>query len=251
MLALAAVELDHKEKARYHDIRYTLRVMAKVLIEFRKIKDENMRVIDLVQPENYDDVIRTMKNLSGYRGRTNIENPHLVLKIGFSLRTLILLAKLMYTKSLATDSVKKMKLMLTLYTDDYTNFSSNAKVVYELRKGNAPEELPLESDLKQLREYCITEIERLTAKGSITKLGDYTKLNKLCLSRVLTFNARRGGEPGKLTLHQWKSTLDDTWKRREDIERLTDPVEIQLASRLKLCYVPGKKKKKGRSVNLI
>ena len=50
-----------------------------------------------------------MKNLAGYQGRTNIKNPHLVLKIGYSLRTMIILAKLMYTKSLEFDNVKKMK----------------------------------------------------------------------------------------------------------------------------------------------
>ena len=251
LLALAAVELDHKEKARYHDIRYTLRVMAKVLIEFRAITNENMSVIDLVQPENYDDLLRTMKNLAEYRGRTKIGNPHLVMKIGFSLRTLIILARLMYTKSLAYDSVKKMKLMMTLYKDDYSSYSNNAKVLYELRRGNAPEELPLESDLKKFREYCITEIERLIEQDDISNPQDYRQLNTTSFTRLLTFNARRGGEPGKLTLDHWKDTLNDTWKRRSDIERLTDPVEIKLAERMKLCYLPGKKKKKGMSFNLI
>ena len=153
LLALGAVELDNKESVRYHDIRYTLRTMAKVIIEFRTVKRNiNVGAIDLVQPGNYDDLIITMKKLSGYKGRTSIENPHLVMKIGFSIRTLTLLAKLIYTKSEASESIKKMKMMITLYTEDYTNYSNNAKDLYEVRKGNAPEELPLESDLKKIRE---------------------------------------------------------------------------------------------------
>ena len=38
---------------------------------------------------------------------------------------------------------------------------------------------------------------------------------------------------------------NDRWKRKEDLERLVDPVERTLAERLKLCYIEGKKKKKG------
>ena len=38
---------------------------------------------------------------------------------------------------------------------------------------------------------------------------------------------------------------NDRWKRKEDLERLADPVERTLAERLKLCYIEGKKKKKG------
>ena len=48
-------------------------------------------------------------------------------------------------------------------------------------------------------------------------------------------------------MKQWTETLNDTWKHKDEIEALTDPVEIKLAERLKLCYVPGKKKKKGRN----
>ena len=38
---------------------------------------------------------------------------------------------------------------------------------------------------------------------------------------------------------------NDRWKRKEDLEHLADPVERTLAECLKLCYIEGKKKKKG------
>lgn len=37
----------------------------------------------------------------------------------------------------------------------------------------------------------------------------------------------------------------DRWKRESDIDRITDPVEKQLMQWLKLCYIEGKKKKRG------
>ena len=247
LLALGAVELDHKDQRRYHDIRYTLCVVARLLVEFRNLTNDDMRAIDLLQPENYDPMLKAVKNMAGYKGRTNIDNPHFVVKFGHSLRTLILLGETMYTKSLSWDSVKKMQAMMHLYHRDYSNYANNAKVLYELKQGNVPEELPLEDDLKKFRDYCVTEIEELTTKEENLSYGQLTHLNKICFSRCLTFNARRGGEPGKLTLKQWGETLNDTWKHKADIDALTDPVEIKLAERLKLCYVPGKKKKKGRN----
>lgn len=60
----------------------------------------------------------------------------------------------------------------------------------------------------------------------------------------MTFNARRGGEPGKITLKDWKMAEEDRWKREIDLERLTDPVEKMLAKKNKLCYIEGKKKKR-------
>ena len=99
LLALAAVELDHKDHRRYHDIRYTLCVVARLLIEFRTLTNEDMRAIDLLQPENYDSLLKAVKNIAGYKGRTNIDNHHFVIKFGHSLRMLILLGETMYTKS--------------------------------------------------------------------------------------------------------------------------------------------------------
>ena len=61
----------------------------------------------------------------------------------------------------------------------------------------------------------------------------------------MTFNARRGGEPRKVTLNDWKMAEEDRWKRESDLERLTDPVEKMLAKKNKLCYIEGKKKKRG------
>lgn len=221
--------------------------MAKFIIEFRLIKkDENMRAIDLVQPDNFDQVIATMKKVTNYRGRSKIGNPHLLMKIGYALRTLILLAKTNYIKSKAVESVKYMDMTLSLYESDYTKFTNNAEAVYEAKKGNAPEELPLEADLKVLRMHCITEIERITLSDSFTD-ENYRHVNKLCFTPVLTFNARRGSEPSKLTTKHWEDTMSDKWKRKTDLESLTDPVEKKLPERLKLCYVKGKKKRKGES----
>ena len=60
---------------------------------------------------------------------------------------------------------------------------------------------------KLLRELCVREINNLVSMETFFQ-SDYVFLNKLVYTRLLTFNARRGGEPGTLTLN-W---LDYSWK---------------------------------------
>ena len=245
LLTLASVEMEKKDKFRFQDICYTLRVVGKLLIQYKKLSNnENARSIDLVTPQNYDTVVSAMKQMSGYKGSRDITNPHLVLKIGYSLRTLALIAKMHYLKISAMDMVEKMRCLMELYETDYAIFSNNARAVYEKRQGNAPEELPDECDVKEVRDFCVSEICRLSENNELT-VEEHRSLSKFVYVRLLTFNARRGGEPAKLTLEDWKNVEKDVWKRKSDMEQLTDPVEMALAKRLKLCYVEGKRKVAG------
>ena len=56
--------------------------------------------------------------------------------------------------------------------------------------------------------------------------SDYVYLSQLIFTRLLKFNARRGREPGKLTLTDWTMVEKDRCKRKEDLERLVDPIII-------------------------
>ena len=245
LLTMAALELEQKDKFRHHDIIYTLRTLEKVLLKFSDLQnDGNLRSVDLVQPGNYDALVRTMKNLCGYVNSRNIKNTSLVLKIGFSIRSLIIVKRVMCLKTSDYDGLEKMTNAMLLYKEDYSNYAANARAVSEKQKGNAPEELPVENDVKKLRQYCIEEIQKISSKGNLDA-EQYSLLQKLVYVRLLTFNARRGDEPAKLTLDDWKKAVGDVWKRKDDIQRLTDPLEIKLANRLKLCYVEGKRKTKG------
>ena len=93
------------------------------------------------------------------------------------------------------------------------------------------------------------EINRLCQLDSTERFlpQDYRQLLKITLSRVMSFNARRGSEVSRLTLAQWEGVEDDRWKRRFDIDQLDNVVEKKLAERMRLCYVEGKKKKGKRS----
>lgn len=104
--------------------------------------------------------------------------------------------------------------------------------------------LPLTEDITKLKEYCVEQIESISKKlQGKCDADDYKCLAQLVLTRLITFNARRGGEPGKLKVAQWENICEGKGVHREEIEALPDEEKL-LAKRLKLGYVPGKGKKK-------
>ena len=70
------------------------------------------------------------------------------------------------------------------------------------------------------------------------------------LARLMTFNARRGGECSKLKLCHWEGINDGRWKRRTDMDNL-EGIEKKLAERMEVCYVEGKKKGKSLKKALV
>ena len=73
--------------------------------------------------------------------------------------------------------------------------------------------MPQERDIKIFRKYILEQIVELTAKvkRNTHNVHDVRKLAKLTLARVLTFNARRGGEVSKLKLIHWERVEDDRY----------------------------------------
>ena len=92
----------------------------------------------------------------------------------------------------------------------------------------------------------VTEINKILNKQSLEEmtLQEWSTLQKLTITRIITFNARRGSEPLKILVSDWERCLNDEWKRTEDIAAIEDPLEKLLADRLKVLYVKGKKRRR-------
>ena len=246
LLLFGSIEMQRKESNQYKDIRYTRRCIAKLMIEFKKVANlEDVSAQDLISPQNFENIVIAVKNLSGYKDPRKIKTPHITLKLGFSLKTLADIASLKHLKEGLDPQVSKCEKFLMLYEKEYSIYAKNATAVYNKRKAYIPEELPEEEHIKKVRRYCIQEA--LSLCESIKKEGftpeKYRQLAKVTLVCLITFNARRGSEPSKLELRDWEGVKYGRWKRITDIEKLSDPVEVTLSKRLRLCYVEGKKKR--------
>ena len=225
LLMFAATQLQMKEKGRYNDIKYSLRLLATLVLKYQEIsKVDSARAVDLVFPENYDVILEAAKSISGYQGPRKIEKPNVFRKIGFCLSNLVLIVRASALKRNDTILIEKCRCFIELRETNWEIYAGNAQAVYESRKANIPEELPLEEDIKHFREYCVQEMEGLCQLALTEKFlpHDYRQLLKITLCRVMSFNARRGGEVSRVTLAQWEGVEDNRWKRRFDIDQLDD-----------------------------
>jgi len=66
-----------------------------------------------------------------------------------------------------------------------------------------PQELPVEADVCRIKHYTTTRMsEMLSDKYLLWDGRSFAELRDLAVSRLTLFNARRGGEPARLTVAQ-------------------------------------------------
>lgn len=74
---------------------------------------------------------------------------------------------------------------------------------------------------------------------------DFVKMRNLIVSRLTMFNARRGGEPARITMKEWEEAANDSWVDPQLVETVKDPLEKALFKQFKLAYhQAGKSSKK-------
>ncbi|GFO35208.1 histone-lysine N-methyltransferase setd8-a [Plakobranchus ocellatus] len=89
----------------------------------------------------------------------------------------------------------------------------SAQVECEQKGGGLrkPSSMPVEDDISTFRNYLLDEIEKQMNQYEMWDKHNFVKVRNLVLSRLIMFNARRGGEPARLTVNEWReATL--LWK---------------------------------------
>jgi len=103
-----------------------------------------------------------------------------------------------------------------------------------------PENLPQEEDCQKLRDYTLKRMSELTAdEYRVWSSTDYCELRDLVLSRLTLFNARRGGEPARLTMAEWQEAVADSWLDSTAVADSSD-VDKELFKEFKITYQTGK-----------
>ena len=75
LIQFGTLEMQKSEKDRYNDISYTLRCIAKLIMEFKSVSGKE-DVFDLILPENLENIVKAIKNLSDYQVARKIAKPH-------------------------------------------------------------------------------------------------------------------------------------------------------------------------------
>ena len=115
--------------------------------------------------------------------------------------------------------------------------------VYHLNKNRnvnlrRPQNLPLDSDIKKLRNYIISSMNTITQKSLFTT-SDFIFLRDLVVSRLTIFNARRGGEPCRLLLQDWEDAKNEVWVNQQAALNMKTK-EKEILRKLRLTYQTGK-----------
>ena len=184
--------------------------MTRLIIQIRKNPGhEKPKGNDLVLSQNYDQILESVKALSTCKSPRDISKLSVFLKIGFCLKNLELYLRCVVLKKCNQKSIEEIRNFLE-FQDDWQIYADKARVAYESRKDNIPEELPIGSDVQIFREFIASEIHRITKKiacGPIN-LSDVKDLLKFMLAKIMAFNARGEGECLKLKLHHWEAVED-------------------------------------------
>jgi hypothetical protein len=178
----------------------------------------------------------------------NVANEMESLKAGLKQGLYYLLqrmAKIMKARYLVDDNdakaeeVTKFKKVLKLNRNIIlgdAEYKINRKRQTTLRR---PENLPKESDCRLLRDYTVHRVSTLTDEYTVWTRTEFVQLRDLIVSRLTLFNARRGGEPARLTLEEWSDAENNVWLKKKNLEKCDD-VDRQLFKDFKLAYQGGK-----------
>ena len=153
-------------------------------------------------------------------GIENVEIPSLLLKLGRSLEVLASAKRSLGIKTKNDDIVNDARKFLKLHAEEWGTYSRHALVTIHAKNDQKLELLPLTKDIQNLTSFLLAEINRVIyqlenreKEGQCHVLpSEFSYLQKLCLFRLITFNARRGGEASKIRLGQWINS--DKWKRK-------------------------------------
>ena len=108
-----------------------------------------------------------------------------------------------------------------------------------------PSAMPDNDDVEALRSFSISEMNAMLDRPyDLWDDNLFVKLRNLILTRVTLLNARRSGEPARLTLREWNDASRDAWIDPQLTEQIEDTQERLLLKDMKLAYQAGKGSRK-------
>ena len=99
-----------------------------------------------------------------------------------------------------------------------------------------PQQMPKEDGVAKLRGYTTDAMSKMTGdKYLLWTKTSFAQLRDLACSRLTVFNARRGGEPARMTVAEWKDAESGAWLDSVAMSNVSTPEK-----QLKCTYMGGK-----------
>jgi len=117
--------------------------------------------------------------------------------------------------------------------------------IYQINKSREtklrrPTEMPSDADVAEVREHTVSSMREMLSDPYLHWTShEYVKLRDLADSRITLFNARRGGEPARLTTRNWADAKSGVWLNQDRIENMKEPDRSAFKD-MKVMYQTGK-----------
>ena len=111
--------------------------------------------------------------------------------------------------------------------------------IAKLRKTRKPCMLPLEEDIKLLHVHILERMKFLTDDFTMECATNFIELRNVTMVRLTLFNARRGGEVGRLQLDEWNEADKGGWIDKQRSKELNEADRLFLNS-MNIAYQAGK-----------
>ena len=233
-------------KKEKHVIMSEMRVLANLVLRIRVLTlNENFCAHNVLEREYFDALSDSIKDLT--TGENGQVKPGLKMKIGYLLKKMIKIAKGHFIQAGEMEKSVEIDRFSAVLDLNWDYIFYTAQVMCEQRRNTLrkPQAMPSEEDISRLRTFILHEMHKLS-DDQFKKWDhhDFVKMRNLIVSRLTMFNARRGGEPARLTLQEWEEAANDSWVDPQLVQSVKDPLEKTLFSQFKLAYQAGKGSKK-------
>ena len=230
------------EVQRY--VRSEMRRLANVYNAFKsqiifKVKCGN--ALDMLLRENFDNLRVAIESVTA--GDDGEMKGGLKYGLYYLIRNSALIWKATFLVKEKDDDAKDMENFLAVFNlwKDYifgdATYHLNRSRQIKLRK---PTNLPLEEDVAAMRTHVLSQITKYTSDSfHLFDQHSFVELRNAVCVRLTMFNARRGGEPARLLIQEWRDAEQDIWIDKQRIAAL-DPIETALLQNLKIMYQGGK-----------
>lgn len=233
---------------RPEEVRQTMRILARILATARReLKQSDLSIEQLFTPANFDLIIRITKEMSGlhtYENQAIMKTPSVAKRFRYTIKNILVILKGRCLRENDSESFKRFESFEMLIDMEWgTLISATASASESLNKRRNYKIMPLTDDLMKLSTYVAREMEsaRRIMLESEFSVGEWFRLAKACLVRILLFNRKRTGEMGKMKISDF-SRIQNSRTINAELLNTFSTTEKALASKMKLIAIDGKRR---------
>ena len=238
------------------DVRATARAMGRLLLALRELPGlQHCSIADCLKPEHFQNVVQSVKSLSGYDEDTNrFLKPALALKLGHTLSECIRVLKTEAIENRDHSMIENCDAFRELYENEWNSqvASQARRTLYE-RKRNSVQRVPFTEDVQKLNAFLrhnMVEAKQKIVSSAENQSSElpifWRTLAESALTLLIVFNRRRQGEVSKMKVSDYrvirKSDLSS------DVEQCLSQMERKMCQLFARVELVGKR---GRTVPLL